>query len=154
MLGPRIAAQRFFCACEFCTDKFSSPTVAERYDGPFDRCVYWPLFKIDNDHGWKILESSLLSLGKDVNEDELEATLVATLKELGKTISRSVLIGLIGAYGVDADDSNYYLVEWTEQPCVIEGDGIIMVGDQQMQVFAGDWVCDGKWLNPVHHAKF
>ena len=84
----------------------------------------------------------------------MEATLVSTLKELGKTISRSVVIGKIGAYGVDADDSKYYLVEWTDQPRLIEEDGVILVDGLMMQVFEGDWVCDGKWLNPVHRAKF
>ncbi len=37
---------------------------------------------------------------------------------------------------------------------MIEEKGVIVVGDQPMQVVEGDWVCDGKWLNPVHHAKF
>jgi hypothetical protein len=67
---------------------------------------------------------------------------------------RSVIIGGKGAYGVNAEDTKYYLVEWTGDPQVIEEDGVIMVADQFMQVFAGDWVCDGKWLNNVHRAKF
>ncbi len=60
----------------------------------------------------------------------------------------------IEAYGVDADDSNYCLVKWTGQPRVIEEDVIIVVGDQPMQIFEGGWSCDGKWLNPVHRAKY
>ncbi len=43
-----------------------------------------------------------------------------------------------GAYGADGDDTNYYLVEWTELPWEIENDGVTLVGDQHMQVFAGD----------------
>jgi hypothetical protein len=153
LLGPCIAAWRFFCGCNFCTNKFSFSTVAEHYNGPFDGCIYWPLFKIDNNHGWNDVRIISFEPGKGYDEDKYEATLVAMLKELGKTISRSIRSNE-GAYGVDADDSNYHLVKWTGQPRVIEEDGIIVVGDQPMQVFEGDWVCDGKWLNPVHCAKF
>jgi len=70
------------------------------------------------------------------------------------TMARSVVIGGKGLYGVNAEYTEYYLVEWTVDPRVIKEDGVIMVVDQLMQVFAGDWVCDGKWLNPVHRAKF
>jgi hypothetical protein len=41
LLGPRIAAQRFYCSCAACINKLSLPTVAERYDGPFEQCKYW-----------------------------------------------------------------------------------------------------------------
>ena len=34
MLGPCIAARRFFCECSFCANKFSSPNVSDRYSGP------------------------------------------------------------------------------------------------------------------------
>jgi hypothetical protein len=112
------------------------------------------LFKIDDNHGWNDVRIISFEPGEGCDEDEYEATLVATSKELGKTISRSVRSNEIGAYGVDADDSNYYLVKWPAQPWAIEEDGIIVVGDQPMQVFEGDWVCNGKWLNPVHRAKF
>jgi hypothetical protein len=37
---------------------------------------------------------------------------------------------------------------------VIEEDGVIMVANQLMQVFTGNWAWDGKWLNNVHQAKF
>jgi hypothetical protein len=37
---------------------------------------------------------------------------------------------------------------------MIENSGVIMVANQLMQVFTGDWVCNGKWLNNVHQAKF
>jgi hypothetical protein len=46
---PRIAAWNFFCSCAACIHKLSLPTVAERYDGPFQQCKCWPLFKM-SDH--------------------------------------------------------------------------------------------------------
>jgi hypothetical protein len=69
-------------------------------------------------------------------------------------MARIVVIGGKGAYGVNAEDTKYYLVEWTADPQVIEEDGVIMVADQLMQVFAGNLVCNGKLLNNVHQAKF
>ncbi len=91
---------------------------------------------------------------KDGDKNKLEETFVATLRELGKTMARSVVIGGKGACGVDAEDTKYYLVEWTADPWVIKKDGVIMVVDQPMKVFADDWVCDGKWWNHVHQTKF
>ncbi len=91
---------------------------------------------------------------KGCDKNKLEETFVATLRELGKTMGRSVVIGGKGAHGVNAEDTKYYLVEWTVDSRVIEEDGVIMVADQLMQVFAGVWVCNGKWLNNVHGAKF
>ncbi len=98
----------------------------------------------------------ILSLehAKGCDKNKLEATFVATLRELGKTMARSVVIGGKGEYGVNAENTKYYLVEWTIDPQNIEKDGVIVVANQLMQVFADDWVCNGKWLNNVHRAKF
>jgi hypothetical protein len=41
--------------------------------------------------------------------------LVQTLQELGKTISRNVMISGVGANTVDDDDS-YYFAKWIEEP--------------------------------------
>jgi hypothetical protein len=111
-------------------NKLSLPTIEERYDGPFDQCKYWPLFKID-DHRRRndvMIISFEPAKGCDVNE--LEETFVATLREVGKTMARSVVIGGKGAYSVDAEDSKYYLVEWTADPPMIEEDNVIMVVNQ------------------------
>ena len=53
LLGIRLAARRFFCSCDCCMRKLSLGTIQDRYDGPFDQCKYWPLFKIDDGNGWK-----------------------------------------------------------------------------------------------------
>jgi hypothetical protein len=110
LLGPKIAARRFFFSYEFCSNKLSLPIVSEKYDGPFDRCKYWAVFAINENLGWNDIRVISFEPGKGCNDEELEETFVATLRELGKTISRSVVVGGIGAYGVDADDSDYYLV--------------------------------------------
>ncbi len=38
---------------------------------------------------------------------------------------------------------------------MIEDDDILLVGDPQiqMQVFTGNWVCNWRWLNQLHHAR-
>jgi hypothetical protein len=140
LLGPRIAAQRFYCSCAFCINKLSLPTIGERYDGPFDQYKYWPLFKIDENCGWNDMRIISFEPTTGCDKNELEETFVATLRELGKTMARSVVIGGKGGYGVDAEDIKYYLVEWTAEPCVVEEDCVIMVSDKLMQVFTGDWV--------------
>ncbi len=144
LLRPKIAAHRFFCSCEFCSNKLSLPTVSERYDGPFDRCKYWPVFAINANLGWNDIRVISFEPGKGCNDEELAETFVAAVRELGKTIPRSVMVGGIGAYGVDADDSDYYLVQWTEEPHMIEDDDVLLVGDPQIQiqVFTGNWVCN------------
>ncbi len=52
----------------------------------------------------------------DCDDDELQETMVSTLRELGKTIAKNVVVGGIGAYAVDDDVDKYYLVRWTELP--------------------------------------
>ena len=122
--------------------------------GPFDQCKYWSLFKIDDHQGWNDDRIISFEPAKGCVVNKLDETFVATLRELGNTLARSVVIGGKGAYSVNAEEFKYYLVEWTADPCMIDEDGVIMVVNQPMQVFTGDWVCDGKWLNPVHGAKF
>jgi hypothetical protein len=116
LLGPRTAARRFFCSCAACINKLSLPTVAERYDGTFEQCRYWPLFKIDDHRGWNDVRILSFEPAKGCDENKLEDTFAATLRELGKTMARSVIIGDKGAYGVNAEDTKYYLVEWTGDP--------------------------------------
>ncbi len=94
----------------------SLPTVAERYDGPFEQCRYWPLFKINDHRGWNDMVILSFEPAKGCDENKLEETFVATLRELCETMARSVIIGGKGAYGVDAEDTKYYLVEWTGDP--------------------------------------
>jgi hypothetical protein len=45
----------------------------------------------------------------------LVKALAQTLQELGKTISRNVIISGVGEYAVNDVDS-YYFVKWTEEP--------------------------------------
>jgi hypothetical protein len=93
---------------------------------------------------------SHLNWQKVVTRTNWKRLFVATLRELGKTMARNVVIGGKGAYGVNAEDTKYYLVELTADPRVIEEDSVIMVANQLMQVFTGDWACNGKCLNNVH----
>jgi hypothetical protein len=114
------------------------PTVSERYSGPFDECKYWSLFKIDDTRGWNDTKIISFAPAKDCDAEEMEETLVATLKQLAKTISRNVVIGGVGAYAVDDDVDQYYLVKWTQVPRELLDDEIIMVENTMTTVFRGD----------------
>ncbi len=116
LLRPRIAAQRFYCSCASCINKLSLPTVAERYDKPFEQCKYWTLFKIYEHRRWNNVRILSFEPANGCDKNKREETFVATLRELGKTMARSVVIGDKGAYGVDANDTKYCLVEWTLDP--------------------------------------
>jgi len=153
LLGLKIVTRRFFCVCEGCKSKLSSSIISERYSGPFDMCKYWPIFMIDETRGWN--DTRILSFvpGKACDQDEVEETFVHTLKELGKTISRHVVVGGVGAYAVDDDHHQYYLVQWVDVPREIEEDEMIMVENSMMTVSKGDWVCEGKWFDRVERTK-
>ncbi len=72
---------------------------------------YCFFFKIDDTRGWN--DTNILSFApaKDCDAEEMEETLVATLNQLAKTISRNVVIGGVGAYAVNDDVDQYYLVK-------------------------------------------
>ncbi len=82
LLGPRIAAWRFYCSCAACINKLSLPTVATRYDAPFEQCNYWPLYKLDEHRGWNDVRILSFEPARGCDKNRLEATIVATLREL------------------------------------------------------------------------
>jgi len=63
-----------------------------------------------------------------------------------------IVEGGYGAYHADEKHS-YYLVEWMEKPWQIESDCVKKCGAEYCQLFEGDWVCHGKWLNYVPYAN-
>jgi hypothetical protein len=44
LLGLKIVTQFFFCGCDGCKSKLSSPIISERYSRQFEMCKYWPIF--------------------------------------------------------------------------------------------------------------
>ncbi len=122
--------------------------------GPFDECKHWPLFKIDNATGWNDVKLLEFVPTNECVEDELQQTMVATNRELGKTISKNVVVGGAGAYAIDDDVDKYYLVQWTGIPREWTEDEDIIVENTLTTVFAGDWICDGIWLDQVARTKF
>ena len=74
------------------------------------------------------------------------------LRELGKSISRNVVVGGIGLYAVDNVDC-YYLVRWIDQTQEVEEDGIVMVEKSPVMLFRGDLICRGIWLDQVSREK-
>ena len=109
LLGMGLAMRIFFCSCDGCKRKLSLTTVQERYDGQFDQRKYWPLYRIDDEHGWNDAHILTFQQQVDCDVDELDDLLVHTLRELGKSISRNVVVGSIGLYFVDDVDCYYLL---------------------------------------------
>jgi hypothetical protein len=149
LLGMHLATRRFFCSCNGCKIKLSLSTIQEPYDGPFDQCKYWLLYQIDDINCWN--DAHILTFQQQ-NVDKLDESLVHTLRELGKAVSRNVVIGGIGSYAVDDVDC-YYLVKWTEELQEVEEDGIVMVEDAGMMLFKGDYICRGRWLDKISSCK-
>jgi hypothetical protein len=118
--------------------------IGERYTGPFNECKYWPIFRIDDDKGWNDTKIINFILTKDNDKEEYAETLVSTLKDLGKTIVRNVVIGRVGAYTVDDEADQYYLVEWASEPREMEENENIIVENTLPTVFKDDWVCEGR----------
>jgi hypothetical protein len=121
--------------------------------GPFDECKYWPLFKINNATGWNDVKLLDFVPTNDCDGNVLKDTMVSTVREIGKAIFQNVVVGGIGAYTVDDDVDKYYLVQWTELPREIIEDQEMIVENTLTTVFAGDWICDGIWLDQVTRAK-
>jgi hypothetical protein len=57
------------------------------------------------------------------------------LKEFGKTFSKNVVVGGIGAYAIDDDVDKYYLVQWMERPQDLMADQLITVENALTTVF-------------------
>ena len=76
------------------------------------------------------------------------------MKDIGKTIVRNVVIGRVGAYTVDDEADQYYLVEWASEPREMEENENIIVENTLTTVFKEDWVCEGRWLDQVERAKY
>ena len=47
----------------------------------------------------------------------------------------------------------YYIVQWAGKPRRVKKDEVVKVDGKDVQLFAGEWVCDGIWLNNVPRAK-
>ena len=58
-------------------------------------------------------------------------------------------IGRYGAFPVKDDRYDYYLVRWTHEPFEVAETRRIKVGDEEVNVTKGDWVCKGHWLDLV-----
>ena len=151
-LGLQIACRRFFCGCQGCENRLNKPTWQERYNGPWKECKFWEVFKIDEEHGWNDVSIISFEPARGCDEEEYTNVLAATLNDLGRQMSLSVVDGNYGAYGVD-DKIKYYLVKWVGVPRMVEANVVVQNGEEDVQLFKGEWVCDGVWLNPVKGAR-
>jgi len=92
--------------------------------------------------------------GEGHDEEQEMLAMVDNLKEYGKSVASAVVVGGYGAYSVEGDDNyDYYVCRWTDEPYEVLEDGEITVGEETTQVYKGDWVCRGSWLEKLPRAK-
>ena len=71
---------------------------------------------------------------------------------MAELMRKRVVQHRIGAYLVDGEDVNYYLVHWEGRPYLAEKDTVIQNGEISFSVKQGEWLCKGKWLFHVTDA--
>jgi len=79
------------------------------------------------------------------------------LQETGKTWSKQVVEGNVGAYRVDDKNYNhFYLVKWDGEPQMAEETEEIELDGNTGDTFTvnkGGWYCQGEWLDKLRGAK-
>ena len=139
-------ARRIPCFCRLCKDRFKKP-VRERYQNPCNDCDFWEMYKGFND--WK--EISFERTAK-CDGDELIDSHAFTLRGIGQRMKNCIVNDGFGAYHADGKYS-YFLVKWAEEPWQIESDCVMKCGAEHCQLFEGDWVCRGKWLDYIPYGN-
>ena len=107
-------------------------------------------YKATSPPHWKLIR---FEETKDSNTENVADSLTHTLQSLGKTISNSVVDGGFGAYVVDDNNYNYYVVKWDGLPYEAVEDEGILFGDDQVAVFKGDMLCRGIWMDKLRGAR-
>mmetsp|Transcript_16649 Transcript_16649/g.38155 ORF Transcript_16649/g.38155 Transcript_16649/m.38155 type:complete len:807 (+) Transcript_16649:281-2701(+) len=166
-LKEEVAARRIPCSCQGCRNRLKKP-IAERYKGPCKECIFWKIFKIDEDRGWN--DYRILSFTPDKNsnkfdEEEYQDLLMHTMRGIAHMVARDVRVGGYGAYpGLPPEDPSkprhkqddgfvLYFVRWTCKPWQVVEDEVITVDGEEVQLRKGEWVCKGKWLYDVPRAR-
>ena len=145
-----IAMRRFPCCCEGCLVKLQEP-IETRYSGPSNACIYWEVFKMTcgtkgyND--WKLV--TLAPKKKVFKEEHRLARLDVTMNGVGKRMASQVKVGGFGAYVVDDERYDYYIVRWLESPKEATTDLLFEIEGEEFAVKKGEMYCKGMWLYKV-----
>ena len=146
-----IAIRRFPCYCDGCRKKLEEP-IETRYVGKCDTCDYWAVFrKRDGQSGyndWMIIEL-VPDHKKGFDEDDFQEMNKFNLNTFGYRMSRSIEDGRFGAYNVDAEDYDYYIVRWEGEPFKAKQTEVIKIDGEEFAVTEGEWLCYGRWLTMV-----
>ncbi|EJK77427.1 hypothetical protein THAOC_00744, partial [Thalassiosira oceanica] len=70
-----------------------------------------------------------------------------TLDTIGFVMSLQAKKGQIGAYVVDDENYDYYLVEFDSDPYQAERTETITLDGESFDVREGEWICKGRWLD-------
>ena len=142
--------RRFPCCCEGCLTKLAEP-IETRYTGLSDKCVYWDVFKKNNGetgyNDWKLVE--IIPKPKGYKEEDADARKAVTIAGVGKRMAELVEIGGYGAYPVDDERYEYYVVKWTGLPYEVEENISVPLGNETFYLRKGETVCKGVWLEKV-----
>ena len=74
--------------------------IDQQFTGPCKDCKFWPIYRIDDNHGWNDWKILTSETAKGHDEEEYEDVMAVTLRGLGDTIPRSVGDGHFGGYEV------------------------------------------------------
>ena len=76
-----------------------------------------------------------------------------TMHGVGRRMADQVVIGGYGAYIVDDDRYDYYIVKWIDLPQEAEEDRLIELDGEQFTVKKGEMFATGEWLDLVQSTR-
>ena len=120
----------------------------QRYVGPCSTCEYWEIFKKPKGTGYNdynVVE--LIKNPREFDEEDFADANEFTLDTIGFVMSLQAKKGQIGAYVVDDENYDYYLVEFDSDPYQAERTETITLDGESFDVREGEWVCQGRWLD-------
>ncbi|EJK64880.1 hypothetical protein THAOC_14335, partial [Thalassiosira oceanica] len=141
------ACRRVPCFCKGCLERLELP-VDQRYVGPCNTCEYWEIFEKPNGTGYNdynVVE--LIQNTKEFDEEDFADGNEFTLDTIGFVMSLQAKKGQIGAYVVDDENYDYYLVEFDSDPYQAERTETITLDGESFDVREGEWICKGRWLD-------
>ncbi|KAL7554298.1 hypothetical protein ACHAWF_018123 [Thalassiosira exigua] len=142
--------RRFPCCCTGCLNKLAEP-IETRCSGASDKYMYWEFFKkpdgLTGYNDWKLVE--IVPKPKGYMEEDVLEWKAVTIRGVGRMMSDQVRVGGYGAYPVNDNRYDYYLVSWAGEPWEVDSDETIVLDGESFYAEKGELVCKGTWLERV-----
>jgi hypothetical protein len=151
----RAALRRIPCLCQGCLSQLKLPWqhgVAAKKQArckSSTACKWQGIFLGLND--WNMV--NLLPTNKS-DLEEIEDTQAVALSGITTMMAERVNVGSFGALSTEDPDANgHYVVEWTSDPCTLQGDTELTEHSPPEMVEKGSFVCEATHCNKVPRAK-